>query len=212
MRCLLPGLLAVLALSAEPVLAEADLERGRTLFATCATCHGADAGGNAGLGAPRLSHLREVYLVEQLKKFRSGLRGGDGATAQARQMAPMAATLPDEQALLDVASYIASLDSAAPAATVEGDVAMGADYYNQFCGACHGPAAAGNVALNSPALAGSDDWYLMAQLKAFRDGSRGAVAGDRTGRQMRAMAAVLPSEQALADVIAFIQSRAEAPE
>ncbi|TXS93996.1 c-type cytochrome [Parahaliea maris] len=212
MRWLIPGLLGALVLVARPALAEADLERGKALYATCATCHGADAGGNVALQAPRLNHLREVYLVEQLGKFRSGLRGAEGASVQARQMAPMAATLPDEQALLDVAFYIASLDSAVPEGTVEGDVAMGADYYNQFCGACHGPTAEGNVALNSPALAGSDDWYLMAQLKAFRDGSRGAVAGDRTGRQMRAMAAVLPSEQALADVIAFIQSQAEASE
>jgi cytochrome c553 len=146
--------------------------------------------------------------VAQLEKFRAGLRGGEGATASARQMAPMAASLPDEQALLDVAAYIASLDSAPSPATVSGDVALGGDYFNQFCGACHGPKAEGNVALHSPALAGSDDWYLMAQLKAFRDGSRGAHPEDRSGRQMRAMAAVLPSEQALADVVAFIRSLA----
>ncbi|WP_116368100.1 c-type cytochrome [Parahaliea mediterranea] len=208
MRLLILSLLGMLAMATGPARAEADLQRGKTLYATCATCHGADAGGNAALKAPRLNHLREVYVVAQLEKFRNGQRGGEGASAESRQMAPMAATLPDEQAMLDVAAYIASLDSAVPAATVAGDAALGADYYNQFCGACHGPAAAGNVALNSPTLAGSDDWYLLAQLAAFRDGSRGAVAGDRTGRQMRAMAAVLPSEQALADVVAFIHSRA----
>jgi cytochrome c553 len=198
----------LLALPAGPLRAEADLDRGASLYAPCAACHGVRAEGNRAQSAPRLAHLREVYIVAQLEKFRAGQRGGEGATATARQMAPMAATLPDEQALLDVAAYITSLDSPIPPASVEGDVALGADYYNQFCGACHGPAAAGNVALNSPALAGSNDWYLMAQLRAFREGSRGAVEGDRTGRQMRAMALVLPSEQALADVVAFIHSRA----
>ncbi len=210
MRLLIMGLLGLLAIASSTARAEADRERGKALYATCAACHGADAAGNAALRAPRLNHLRPVYVLAQLEKFRTGQRGGEGASAQARQMAPMAANLPDAQALLDVAAYIASLDSAPPAATVQGDAALGADYYNQFCGACHGPAAAGNVALNSPTLAGTDDWYLLAQLAAFRDGSRGAVAGDRSGRQMRAMAAVLPSEQAVMDVVAFIQSQGSA--
>ncbi|MBN7799125.1 c-type cytochrome [Parahaliea mediterranea] len=209
MRLSILILLACLSALAARAHAEADLARGESLYATCASCHGADAGGNRALSAPRLSHLREVTIVAQLEKFRAGQRGGEGATASARQMAPMAATLPDEQALLDVAAYIATLDSPVSPATVEGDPALGADYYNQFCGACHGPGAAGNVALNSPALAGGDDWYLVAQLQAFRAGERGAQSGDRTGRQMRAMAAVLPSEQAVADVVAFIRSLSE---
>lgn len=199
-------LLALLPWLAAPLRAEADLARGASLYATCATCHGAAAGGNKALGAPRLSHLRPVYVVAQLEKFRAGVRGGEGATPAARQMAPMAASLPDEQALQDVAAYIDSLDSDPAPATVQGDAALGGDYYNQFCGACHGRGAAGNVALNSPALAGSDDWYLLGQLQAFRSGERGTHPQDRTGRQMRAMAAVLPSEQALADVVAFIRS------
>ncbi len=188
--------------------AEVDLVRGERLYATCAACHGAAAEGNQALQAPRLNHLREVYLIAQLEKFRSGLRGGAGSASPAQQMAPMAASLPDAQALVDVSAYIASLSSETGPATVEGDATLGADYYNQFCGACHGASADGNVALNSPRLAGSDDWYLLSQLHAFREGTRGAAPGDRTGRQMRAMAAVLPSEQALADVVAFIRSQA----
>ena len=77
------------------------------------------------------------------------------------------------------------------------------------CGACHGAAAEGNVALNSPRLAGSDDWYLLAQLQAFRSGQRGSHPEDRTGRQMRAMAGVLPDEQSMRDVVAFIRTLAE---
>ena len=123
-------------------------------------------------------------------------------------MAGMAGTLAGSQAILDVAGYVASLETELPDRTIEGDVQLGADYYNQFCGACHGPAAQGNPALNSPALAGADDWYLLAQLKAFRAGMRGAHAEDRTGRQMLAMAGVLPDEEAMRDVVAFIGSLA----
>lgn len=207
---LLLGLpLGLIWLLSSPVWAGVDIARGESLYATCATCHGASAEGQQALSAPRLNHLREVYIVAQLEKFRAGIRGGEGASVSAKQMAPMAAVLPDEQALLDVAAYIASLSSPVSPVTVAGDKRLGADYYNQFCGACHGAKAAGNVALNSPVLAGSDDWYLVAQLAAFSSGERGAHAKDRTGRQMRAMAMVLPSEQALSDVTAFIRSLAD---
>jgi cytochrome c oxidase subunit 2 len=118
----------------------------------------------------------------------------------------MAAMLADEQAVADVAAYISSLESPASAATVEGDIKMGADYYNQFCGACHGAGAVGNLALNSPRLAGGDDWHMQAQLMAFRSGQRGSHPDDTTGKQMRAMAAILPNEQAVKDVVAYLHS------
>ena len=201
-------LIAALLCGALPALA-ADTAAGKAAYATCVACHGDQAQGNRALNAPRLNHLEPVYLAAQLNKFRDGIRGGEGSTAAARSMAPMAAVLADDQAVLDVAAYIASLDSPAPAQTVQGDAAMGADYYNQFCGACHGAAAEGNLSLNSPRLAGSDDWYLAEQVRAFRAGERGAHPDDRTGKQMRAMAMVLPNDQAVADVVAFIRSLSE---
>jgi len=184
----------------------ADPGAGQALYATCAVCHGAQAQGNKALGAPRLNHLAPFYLQAQLLKFKRGLRGGDGSTSRAQQMAPMAMTLVDEQAVADISAYIARLDSAPPVASLVGDAVLGGDYFNQFCGACHGPGAEGNEALNSPRLVGSEDWYLMAQLQAFRSGERGKHADDRTGRQMRAMAGLLPNDEALADVVAFINS------
>lgn len=189
-----------------PMAAAGDATAGQALYGTCAACHGARGEGNAALNAPRLNHLESVYVEAQLLKFKQGVRGGSGATSLAVQMASMANTLADEQAVADVSAYIASLDSPAPAATVEGDSALGGDYFNQFCGACHGPAAEGNLALNSPRLVGSDDWYLVSQLEAFRSGARGSHPDDRTGRQMRAMSGVLPDDKAVADVVAFINS------
>lgn len=197
------GLLTAVMLGA-PAMAD-----GQAGFAACVACHGTDAGGNAALNAPRLNHLAPVYLAAQLSKFKSGIRGGEAGSAYGKQMAPMAYTLADEAAMAAVADYIASLDSSPSPVTVEGDVALGADYYNQFCGACHGASAEGNLALSSPALAGSDDWYLVEQMRAFRAGERGAHPDDRTGRQMRAMSMVLPDDQAIADVVAFIRSLAK---
>jgi cytochrome c553 len=206
MRTIITLLVAVLGFGSSLAFAEGTAAAGKTHYATCVACHGDQGQGNPALNAPRLNHLEPVYLAAQLQKFRGGIRGGESATATSRQMAPMAAMLTDEQAVLDVSAYAASLDSGKPAATIEGDATLGGDYYNQFCGACHGAGAVGNVALNSPRLAGSSDWYLLAQLKAFRSGERGAHPQDNTGKQMRAMALILPNDQALNDVVAYLAS------
>lgn len=207
MRLLLTSLLALVVATHAAAAADAVPD---DLYQPCAACHGADAGGNAALQAPRLNHLRPVYILAQLDKFQRGLRGGDGATQAAQQMAASVAMLPARERWPDLALHISELQSGPSASTLPpADPVLGGDYFNQFCGACHGPAAGGNVALNAPALAGADDWYLLAQLHAFRDGRRGQHREDRTGRQMRSMAAVLPGEQAILDVIAFIRSQPE---
>ena len=209
MRLILIILLLVLALVTIDVRAEDDPKRGGELYAPCAACHGAQGEGNPGLKAPRLTHLSSVYIVAQLQKFKAGYRGGDGASDSARQMAAMAATLADDQAMYDTAAYIGTLQGGVSPVTIKADVEQGARYYRQYCAACHGPGAQGNPALNSPRLAGADDWYIVTQLQSFRAGSRGSDANDRTGKQMRAMAGVLPDDDAVAAVAAYIRSLEE---
>ena len=60
--------------------------------------------------------------------------------------------------------------------------------------------------LNAPSLLGQHDWYHVAQLNKFKDGIRGANPQDITGSQMRPMAMTLVNEQAVKDVVAYIQS------
>jgi cytochrome c553 len=199
-------LLAVMAVLPALTWADGNTERGKSLYTTCAACHGDQAQGNSALNAPRLNHLAPVYLAAQLEKFKSGQRGGSDGSALSRQMVPMAATLADAAAVADVSAYIVSHSSGPSEASIEGDAVLGGDFYNQLCGACHGARAEGNLALNSPRLAGTDDWYLVEQLRAFRAGERGAHADDRTGKQMRAMAMVLPDDAAIANVVAFLRS------
>lgn len=205
-KVLLTVLLAQIAVLAT---ASDQLDSGRALYQPCAGCHGPAGEGNTALGAPRLAHLEPLYVESQLEKFLNGQRGGAGSSAGALQMAAMAGTVATPESRAAVAAYVASLDGAVSPVTVEGDISLGGDFYNQMCGACHGARAEGNPALKAPALIGSDDWYLVAQLQAFRSGTRGTHSDDRSGRQMRAMAAVLPDDQALANVVAFIRSLAE---
>ena len=76
--------LSAMLFSATPALAQGDAAAGKAHYATCVACHGDNAQGNQTLNAPRLNHLEPVYVAAQLVKFRSGVRGGEGATASSR--------------------------------------------------------------------------------------------------------------------------------
>jgi cytochrome c553 len=48
-------------------------------------------------------------VIRQLKSFKSGERGSDKRDPTGQQMRAIAATIPDEQAMRDLAAYIGSL-------------------------------------------------------------------------------------------------------
>ena len=87
-------------------LVTGDVSRGKTLYAPCAACHGANAQGNAALNAPALTRVDDWYQLEQLAKFRDGRRGRHPEDVYGAQMAPMAAVLPDDAAARDVVAWI----------------------------------------------------------------------------------------------------------
>jgi cytochrome c oxidase subunit II len=88
---------------------DGDAERGRATYATCGACHGVSGEGNEALNAPALAGLDDWYQLAQLIKFKNRLRGASAGDVYGQQMAPMAATLEDEQAMKDVIAYITSL-------------------------------------------------------------------------------------------------------
>ena len=71
-----------------------------------------------------------------------------------------------------------------------GDPAKGQALY-ATCASCHGANGEGNQALNAPAIAGQQDWYLTRQLKNYQEGIRGTHAKDVYGMQMRPMSMVV---------------------
>lgn len=196
-------------LSSHPTFTEtqgpnrADPERGQSLYAVCASCHGADGGGQQTMNAPRLSHLEPWYLERQLHFYKDGVRGAHPEDTYGQQMAGMVTTLADDQAVADVSAYMSSLDSAPPASTIEGNAKRGERLYRN-CSNCHGDQGQGNYATNAPALAGQHDWYLRRQLQHFKQGIRGSHKGDYYGPQMILMANTLHDEQAINDVVAYI--------
>ncbi len=186
------------------VSSQAD-ERGKQLYKNCIACHGAEAEGNKAFKAPALAALSEKYLVAQLTKYKEGHRGMDVRDVAGLQMAPMTQTLSGPEDIAAVAKYIASLESTPKEATLDGDPEKGKTAY-ATCAACHGADAAGNDLLNSPSLLHQYDWYTLAQLKNFKEGIRGTHPSDITGSQMRPMAMLLADEQAMKDIVAYIQT------
>ena len=184
--------------------APGDPALGAASYAVCAACHGAQGEGLVALNAPKLSGQDPRYLRRQLRNYKIGLRGIHEDDINGRIMAPMAATLVNDAIVDNVIAYIGTLpDSPAPA-TVDGDVAHGAKLYT-LCANCHGDDGQG-IKMNAPRQAGMNDWYLLSQLKNFKQGIRGQHPEDLNGKQMRAMAQTLQDDQAMRDVVAYINT------
>jgi cytochrome c553 len=81
----------------------------KTYTTICLACHGADGKGNEALGAANLTYLHGPYMIRQLKYFRDDVRGGHAKDIRGQQMAAIAKSLTDDQAIADVAAYIAGL-------------------------------------------------------------------------------------------------------
>jgi cytochrome c oxidase subunit 2 len=178
---------------------------GQALYAVCAGCHGAQGEGNVALNAPKLSGQSEWYLKRQLVQFKQGARGAHEKDTYGKVMAPMAATLPDETAIENVVAYIGTLPDKPVASTVKGNVRNGQQRFTT-CGACHGADGRGIAATNAPRLKGMSDWYMVTQLKHFRDRIRGAHPQDLYGSQMALMAAMLSDDQSISDLVAYINT------
>lgn len=89
-----------------PATLDGNVDRGRTLFATCATCHGQQGQGNESLGAPALAARSDWYLLTQLKNFSRGIRGADSQDVYGAQMRAAVATLSNDQDMQDVIAFI----------------------------------------------------------------------------------------------------------
>ena len=185
-----------------------NIEKGKALYRTCSTCHGERGEGNARLHSPALANLDSWYAYRQLKNFKKGIRGYLPQDSTGVQMATMAQALKDTTAMLDLIAYIETLADVKLVTTAAGDIKKGERTYQTLCGSCHGPGAKGNELMHAPRLNGLEPWYLKSQINKFKTSLRGAHPDDVYGAPMIPMMALLKDEQAIDDVIAYIQSAA----
>lgn len=182
-----------------------DAKAGQELYAPCTACHGAQGEGNQQLNAPKLSGQAAWYLARQLKDFKSGVRGAHELDVYGKQMIPFAALLADDAAVRNVVAYVASLPDTRPADTLGGDASKGRAIFEN-CSACHGVKGQGVWSTYAPRLANMSDWYLQRQLQNFRAGIRGSHPQDFYGSQMGTMAKALADDEAVNDLVAYVQT------
>jgi cytochrome c oxidase subunit II len=87
-----------------------DPDRGKSLYTTCAACHGNAGQGVWSTNAPRLAHMSDWYLARQLHNFQQGIRGTHPQDFSGAQMVLMAQILPNTQAINDLLAYVHTLD------------------------------------------------------------------------------------------------------
>ncbi len=206
--------------------------RGEALYNNCKTCHAADGHGNPAIKAPAIAGLPAWYIENQVKGYQKGTRGMHFDDIPGMRMRPMALSILNERAFLarqleklsaaeketlakdqahgaanlkEVAAYIAAMAPVKNEATLTTAKAATGKAHYAACAACHGADGMGVKAMNAPPIAGAQDWYIADQLLNFRNGVRGYdPAIDANGATMAGMAKILPNDQAVLDVAAYI--------
>lgn len=193
---------AATSLSAAP-----DLEKGKQVAETiCVACHAAD--GNSGISIyPRLAGQHAAYTAKHAKDIRDKVR----TWSLAESMVAMVEGMSDED-IDNVSAYYekqVSLAGEAEAASLQaGQLIYRGGVPDQkvpACMACHGPNGAGiptasrakDGVLAYPRISGQHKDYVVAQMQAFRDGSR--------VHNMMAPIATRLTDQQINDVANYIQ-------
>lgn len=155
-----------------------DLAKGQKTAEVCAACHTTD--GTRGSPAnPILAGQHPEYLMKQLSEFKAGKR-------KSAVMSGMVVPLSEDD-IRNVAHFYASKSAKPGFAKNKATVALGEKIYRggiadraiPACAACHGPTGAGMPA-QYPRIQGQHGDYTLAQMLAFRDGSR-ANSAQMTG-------------------------------
>lgn len=179
---------------------------GEAKAALCTACHGPN-GNSVNPEWPRLAGQSAVYIAEQLKLFRSGVRGNP-------IMKPLAATLSDQD-INDLAVYYEAQTPSGleadpsywkdgKALYLSGDAERGVP----ACVACHGPVGRGNLAAGYPALRAQQSVYLVKQLNDYASGARytgpNPERASRNGTMMLTLARRLTPEE-IREVASYVQ-------
>jgi cytochrome c553 len=179
---------------------------GATKAAVCAACHGANGNSTNPLW-PRLAGQNAVYIAQQLRLFKSGVRANP-------VMMPMVSALSDQD-IADIAVYFEaqtplgleadpSYWQSGQALYLRGDLA----HEVPACEACHGPVGRGNLASGYPALRAQQSEYVVKQLKDYASGARytgdSATKTDPNSAMMFTIAKRLSPEQ-IRDVASYVQ-------
>ena len=141
----------------------------RVAETSCAGCHGAN-GISSTKDVPNLAGQRPAYLYVELRAYQSGARGDSTMGAAVKSL--------NDNALVKVAAYYASLDPAQPISTssakpapAQADPVQAGKAAAAACAGCHGDSGISKTP-GTPSLVGLDPKYLVAAMKAYKSGQR----------------------------------------
>ena len=148
----------------------ADVAEGkRVAEASCASCHGAN-GVSANKGVPHLAGQRPVYLYREFREFQRSAREDPAMHGAVKFL--------NDDALVKVAAYYASLEPPVPAVPAGGkppptkpDPIQSGKAAAAACAGCHGDTGVSKTA-GIPSLVGFDPKYLVAAMNAYKTGAR----------------------------------------
>lgn len=177
---------------------EPDLAAGEVRYQqVCAQCHGQKGEGNFELKSPSIAGLPDWYVGIQIGKFQRNWRGAKPEDVPGQLMHAIAQAL-DPVGVRDVSGYIKSLELIPTVVTLDGGNAeRGAEMFRERCMECHRYNGKGEPVFRSAQLIGLQDWYLLSQMKKFRDGRRGAHEDDMDGNKMHRVTETMTDESFL---------------
>ncbi|MDH3561872.1 MAG: cytochrome c4 [Gammaproteobacteria bacterium] len=151
------GLSPVASAPVKDAQLESPYEKGKTLSAACAKCHGAD-GNSKTPGIPSLAGQQPRYFVVALHEYLD----------RERKKSPMHTMLPGlgKLDMENLALYFASQTRVPHPTPSFGDPAAG-EPLSAVCGGCHGSHGVSTDSA-TPSLAGQDPSYLVDAIKAYR--------------------------------------------
>jgi cytochrome c oxidase subunit 2 len=182
----------------EPAVVMTDRQRGDALVAECMLCHS----NKEAQRGPILHGMETGYLIDQLEKFRSGVRGQLASNRSEYLMGVGARKIQSDYELAYVANWFAEQEPLPAIRTVEGNLEDGKKFYTQRCVSCHGEKGEGNRLVNAPSLQRLEGWYFLEQMRKFRSGERGYHPQDIGGQTMAAASKEI-SDRNLRNVVAY---------
>ncbi|MDZ7657592.1 MAG: c-type cytochrome [Sulfurimicrobium sp.] len=129
---------------------------------TCAGCHGTN-GSSAGPSMPTIAGMPEVYLLETMKKFKSGERPSS-------IMGRLAKAYSDEEIKIMVDFFAKHPFGREKQEVDAAKVSIGKQIHEQRCKKCH--MDNGRDSEDSGILAGQWKEYLQISMREFRSGKR----------------------------------------
>ena len=176
------------AVQADPAALKAALDAGHKASFFCANCHG-ETGIAKFPNVPNLAGQNPAYLLEQIRKFRSGERKDEFMQGMIKVL--------KEEDLIPIALFYAS----SPVPPGHADAALAAQgkaLFMRTCIQCHGEHAHGNDLI--PRLAGQQPTYLQTAITRYRD-----KTGQRNDPRMLAATGSLKNEEIAALVQFLVQ-------